>query len=149
MGNRPKLYNHLMQTRFFRLKLTLAAVALILAGVLPTEAAKHATPTQNEVFQVAAKAKIVVGTDRHASLADVKAGDHVSITYQQQDGVLVAYHISDDVPHKPRIPGSTPAPAKPIAPHPKKPSPYSHVRGIVESVDAQAGTLTLSYKAKP
>jgi len=135
-----------MNTSIFRFKLTLAAVALLLAGVVPGRAAKSVERT--EVFTVAAKTKIEVGTNHHATLAAISVGDHVSVTYNDESGSLVAHQVSDNVPHKPHVPTEPPANPKVPAPHAKKPSIYSHVRGVVKAINVAAGTLTVAYKGK-
>ncbi len=134
-----------MKTLSFRRNLALAVAALAVAGVLPAQAARLRIvhTYQTALFQTASTAKIAVGTNRSASLLDVNVGDHVSIAYDQENGAFVAHHISDGVPPKPRNPSVTPLPA---SHHRATASAYLHVRGIVQSVDAQAGTLTIAYR---
>jgi len=141
-----------MKTCFFQRQFVLVA-ALAMAGVLPAQAArfsKHQT-YRTAVFQTASTAKIAVGANRSASLLDVKVGDQISIAYDQENGALVAHHISDGVPPKPRTNLANPLPVAHVAhvAHHSATAPvYFHVRGVVQSVDAQNGSLTISYKAR-
>ena len=137
-----------MKTLFFRRQLFLAVVALAGAGVVPAQAARYSrTPVyRTAVFQTASTVKIAVGVNPSATLMDVRVGDHVSIAYDQENGALVAHHISDGVPPKPRTACVNPSPA---AHHHSTTAPvYSHVHGVVQSVDPQSGTVTIAYKAR-
>ena len=141
------------KTRFFRRQLLLAVAALLVAGVLPANAARFSKhPTyRTAVFQTASTAKIAVGTNHSATLLDVKVGDQISIAYDQENGALVAHHISDGVPPKPRTISTSPLPvahAAHTAHHSTVAPVYFRVRGVVQSVDAQSGTVTLTYKAR-
>jgi hypothetical protein len=59
---------------------------------------------------------------------------------------LVEHHVSDGLPHKPHNPNVNPVTS---THHSSKTSVvYEHIRGIVQSVDAQTGSLTIAYKPK-
>ena len=142
-----------MKTWFFRRQFILAVAALAVAGTLPAQAARSSKHPmyRTAVFQTASTAKIAVGTNRSATLLDVKIGDQVNIAYDQENGALVAHHISDGVPPKPRTTGANPLPvahAARVAHHSASAPVYFHVRGVVQSVDAQNGSLTITYKAR-
>jgi len=139
-----------MKTWFSRRHLLLAVAALAVAGVLPAQAARFSKHPayRTATFQTASAAKIAVGTNRSATLLDVKVGDQISITYDQENGALVAHHISDGVPPKPRPASANPLPTAHIAHHSAKATVYFHVRGVVQSVDAQNGSVTITYKAR-
>jgi Cu/Ag efflux protein CusF len=139
-----------MKTTSFRRQFILAVVALAMAGVVPAQAArisKHQA-YRSAVFQTASTAKIAVGTNRSATLLDVKVGDQVSIAYDQENGALVAHHISDGVPPKPRTASANPLPVTHVAHHSATAHVYFHVRGVVQSVDTQSGTVTIAYRAR-
>jgi len=123
----------------FRWQLPLLITGLILAGALPTQAAIHhrVSAAQVETFQVASNAHIAVGSNRSASLASVRVGDHVSIAYDSEKGTLVAHHISDGVPHNNSVSSTH---------HHAKTSSFAHIHGIVQSVNTKSGTLTIDYK---
>jgi len=123
----------------FRWQLPLLVVGLTLAGALPTQAAIHrrASVAQVATFQVASNARIAVGSNRSASLASVRVGDHVSIAYDLEKGTLVAHHISDGVPYNNSVSTTH---------HQTKASSFAHIHGIVQSVNTQSGTLTIDYK---
>ena len=86
---------------------------------------------------MASNAHIAVGSNRSASLANVRVGDHVSIAYDSEQGTLVAHHISDGVPHSNSVSSVH---------HHTKASSVAHIHGIVQSVNAQSGTLTIDYR---
>jgi hypothetical protein len=115
----------------------------VLATVQPTQAARirRSTAFQTDVFQVATNARIVVGTNRSAALGDLKVGDRVSLSYDRENGTLVAHHIADGVPPKPRNPSVHPAPK---TQHPHRTSSLAHVHGVLQSVDVQASITLLS-----
>jgi len=137
-----------MKTLFIRLQFILAVVAWAMIGVVPAQAARFSKNQvyRTAVFQTASTVKIAVGVNRSATLLDVKVGDHVSIAYDQENGALVAHHISDGVPPKPRTPGVNPLPA--AHQHSAAASAYFHVHGVIQSVDPQNGTVTIAYKAR-
>jgi hypothetical protein len=134
-----------MKTLFLRWQLILAVVALILAGVLPLQAVRLSKGQvyRTAVFQTTSTTRIAVGANTSASLLNLGVGDHVSIAYDQENGLLVAHHISDGVPPRPRNPG-----VNPVSHHPSTASIFAHLRGFVRSVNAQAGTLTVEYRLK-
>jgi hypothetical protein len=134
-----------MKNFLFRRPLFLAALAVILAGVMPAQAVRLGkSPVYRlAVFQTASTAKIAVGTNYSASLLNLTVGDRVSIAYDQENGVLVAHNINDGVPPKPRNPG-----ANSVSHHPSTASTLAHVHGIVEAVNAQAGTLSIAYRVR-
>ena len=139
-----------MKILFFRRQLILAIVAAAVAGVAPAQAArlsKHQV-YRTAVFQTASTAKIAVGTNRSATLLDVKVGDQVSIAYDQENGALVAHRLSDGVPPKPHTPGVNPLPVAHAAHHSATAPVYFHVHGVVQSVDAQTGSVTISYRTR-
>lgn len=124
----------------------MAILTLTLALALPTQAARVRLirGSQTETFKVATNAHIAVGTNRSASLGDLKIGDHVSIGYVQEEGARVARRISDGAPHKPHNPSATPPQNPPR--HPKT-SELLHAHGVVRAVDVQANTVTISHRA--
>jgi hypothetical protein len=52
---------------------------------------------KNEAFHVAPDAKIHVGENKSASLADLKIGTVIHIAYTEENGVRTAYRIADSV----------------------------------------------------
>ncbi|SPE52300.1 exported hypothetical protein [Verrucomicrobia bacterium] len=135
-----------MKTSFVRWQLPLALLALTFPLAAPAQASRlRVLPAlQTETFQVATNARIVVGTNRMASLADLKIGDHVSIGYLQENGAQVARRIADGVPHKPRNPGSTP----PQKTHTPGTQGLLHTHGVIRVVDVQAATLTIVHRLR-
>jgi hypothetical protein len=136
-----------MKTLLFRRPLALVIAALILAGVVPAQAVRFTKGLgyRMAVFQTSSATRIAVGTNNSASLLILSIGDQVSIAYDQENGALVARHISDGVPPKPRNLHATPL----FRPHHiATASTYAHIRGIVQSVDTQANTLTIAYRLK-
>jgi hypothetical protein len=129
-----------MNTSPFQLRTVLLAAVLGLGIAVPARAGTSATQTQT--FTVAAGAKIVVGTNKSATLGDIKPGDHVGLAYANVSGVLTASHIRDfganPVRHA-RTAGAK-KPATPAA------STALHAHGIVASVDVQAQTLTINER---
>lgn len=122
--------------------LTFAVASL----AVPAQAAhlRRVAVVQTETFRVASNAVIAVGANRHASLGDVKVGDRISVAYLDQGGTLMARHISDGVPHKPRTSESTPQ--KPQ--HHSSNSNLLHVHGVVNAVDPEAGTVTITHRRR-
>jgi hypothetical protein len=86
-----------------------------------------------------------VGTNHAAGLGDLKIGDRLSLSYDRENGTLVAHHIADGVPHKPRNPSVNPTPK---IQHPHRISSLAHVHGVLQSVNVQAGTITLNIKGR-
>jgi Cu/Ag efflux protein CusF len=132
--------------------LILAVSAFALAGALPAHAARYGRVYRplvaaTAVFQTSTTTKVAVGLNRSASLLDLKVGDRISVAYAVENGALVAHHISDGVPPKSSTPGLNPAPVAHTHAHATTPA-YAHVGGIVRSVDAQSGTLTIAYRAR-
>ena len=129
------------------IRLSMTVAAFVLATVQPTQAARvrRSTSFQTDVFQVATNARIVVGTNRSAALGNLKVGDRVSLGYDRENGTLVAHQIADGVPHKPRNPSVHPAPK---TQHPHRTSSVAHVHGIIQSVNVQAGTITITIKGR-
>ena len=136
-----------MKMRLFAIRLILTVAAFVLATVQPIQAAKikRSTAFQTDVFQVATNAAIVVGTNRMAVLGDLNVGDRVSLGYDKTNGTLVAHHIADGVPHKAHNSSANPAPK---TQHPHRTSSLAHVHGILQSVDVQAGTITITIKGR-
>ena len=122
-------------------------LTLACAAVLPVQAARfrRGAVFQNQVFQVASDARIVVGTNRTASLANVRIGDRVGISYAQENGVWVIHRLADGVPHNAPHPGTKPAPTQ--HPRPKAPALF-HAHGVVRGVDLQAGTLLIACRVR-
>jgi hypothetical protein len=122
----------------------IAALALAVAGSALAGPGKR--PAQTQTFNVAPDAKIVVGDNKKAGLADLKPGDHVAIAHSEDNGALVARRIRDlgPNPEKPQRPeGTNSVPQKP----PGNPdSNLKHARGMVENVDVPARTLTITTK---
>jgi Cu/Ag efflux protein CusF len=136
-----------MKTLFFRRQLIWVGVVLALAlgGVWPVQAARYGRnlPYRTAVFQTANTTRIAVGTNHSASLLNVRVGDEVSISYDQENGTLMAHHISDGVPPKPRNLSVNSA-----AHHLKTESTFAHLHGVVQAVDVQSGTVTLAYRVR-
>lgn len=139
-----------MKTFPFRPQILLAVAALILAGGMPAQAIriKQGLVYRTAVFQIASTTQIAVGTNRSASLLNLRVGDHVSIAFDQENGAWVARHISDDVPPKPHSAPTSVHPSSAAHHHSSIAPALAHIHGVVHSVDPQAGTLTLAYKAK-
>ncbi len=51
-------------------------------------------PFANKTFKVDSDTQIVISRMPEARLSDLKAGDQVDISYHEQDGALVATHIT-------------------------------------------------------
>ena len=136
-----------MKTPLHIIRLSMTVAALVLATVQPTQAtrSRRSPAVQTEVFQVVSNARIVVGTNHSAGLGDLKIGDRVSLSYDRKDGTLMAHHIADGVPPKPRKPSVNPAPQ---TQHPRQASSLAHVHGVLQSVDVQAGTITITIKGR-
>jgi hypothetical protein len=124
----------------------LVATILLLAVILPAQAARYRR-YQTAAFQLSDTAQIAVGSNQSASLLDLRRGEHVSVVYDQENGALVAHRITAAVSHNP----------KPLASGSKSAghhqtgstqSSYWSVHGVVESVNPQAGTLTIAYKSE-
>jgi Cu/Ag efflux protein CusF len=103
------------------------------------------TAAQTETFSVASDVKIAVGSNHSASLGDLKPGDQVSIGYAQEHGARVAHHIADGVTHNASKPGKSSAPKTQTH---TGTSALTHAHGIVQSVDLQAGTMTIAHKRR-
>jgi Cu/Ag efflux protein CusF len=136
-----------MKTLPIRPRPIVAFLALTLALALPVQAARliRTRAYQTETFQVATNAHIAVGDNRKASLEDLKVGDHVSIGYVEENDAKLARRISDGVPHKPPTPGATPS-QKPN--HHPAASALLHAHGVIQSVDLDASTVTISHRAR-
>lgn len=129
-------------------KSSLALLALSAMLVCPAHAAhlRRVALVQTETFRVAGNTAIVVGTNRKAALGDIKAGDRVAIAYLEENGGKVARRISDGVPLKPKAENPE---AKQTTPHHHAANPnLLHVHGIVQAVNTEAGTLTLSHRPR-
>ena len=139
-----------MKTPSFRWQLTLAAMVLAMTVVQPAGAARLKTGSvaRVAVFQVASTTKIVVGTDRAATLQNLNVGDRVSIAYDQENGALVAHHIADGVEHNAKRTGNLSTTTPSAEHHHTGTSTYKHTHGTVRSVDVQDGTLTIVYEEK-
>jgi hypothetical protein len=119
-------------------KLALAVMVAVMAVVSAQAAIRT---TRQAVFQTVSTTKIVYGTNRSASLANLNIGDRVNIAYDQENGSLVAHHIADGVPQHVRGKVRVSYHRRTAS----SPSTLWHVRGIIQSVDTQAGTLTIAY----
>ena len=128
-----------MNTSLFQLKTALLAALLGVAVAVP---ARAGAVTQTQTFTVAAGAKIVVGTNKSATLGNINPGDHVGIAYTDVIGVLTASHIRDFGPNPVRHP-RTAGVKKPAT---QTASSLLHAHGIVGSVDVQAQTLTITER---
>jgi Cu/Ag efflux protein CusF len=134
-----------MNTHKFHAGLALTIAALTVAATLSSPAAGLKTvPTQTQTFQVADNAKIIVGTDKSASLSDLKIGDRVGIAYSQTNGVSIAHRIADGVPHKPHQNTTAGKPAQTTSHHAT--NGLEHAHGIIQSVDTNARTVTITEK---
>lgn len=128
----------------------LLVAALILAGAAPAQAVRFAKTQifyRTAVFQTTATTKVAVNANPSASLADLRTGDHVTIAFDQENGVLVAHHVADNVPPKPLNPS-----VQTVVHHHSHHaavSTFAHVHGIVTGVNAQAGTLAVAYRVRP
>jgi Cu/Ag efflux protein CusF len=136
-----------MKRSLFPHWLTLVLLASLIALALPVLAARSrkSPAISTDTLHVAPNAAIVVGTNHRASLSDLKVGDRVGLVYAQENGSWVIHRISDGVPHKPHNPG---------VPHPPKAHQHAgtsgllHVHGVIQGVNLQANTLTISHGAK-
>jgi Cu/Ag efflux protein CusF len=121
-----------------------AAIILLLALVWPAQAARyrHYSNYQTATFQVSDTTQVAVGSNEPASLLGLRRGEHVSVVYDQENGLLVAHRITSAVSHNP----------KPLETHAKSTghhqADYWSVHGVIESVNPQAGTLTIAYKSE-
>jgi Cu/Ag efflux protein CusF len=143
-----------MKTMLFRWQPLLAVITVTLVLALPVEAARlrhhSAVPrrlpaVQTETFSVASDVKIAVGSSHSASLSDLRIGDQVSIGYIQENGARVARHIADGVTPNASNPGKSSVPKTQT--HAGMPA-LTHAHGVVQSVDIQAGTLTIAHKRR-
>lgn len=89
---------------------------------------------KNEVFHVAPDAKIHVGDNKNATLADLKTGTVIHVAYTEENGVRTANRIADAVPKTgdKHVANSEPA-------HKGE----KHLHGVLESVDSAANTLVV------
>lgn len=87
---------------------------------------------RNEEFSVAPDAKIHVGDNKNATLADLKAGTVVHIAFTEEKGARTAHHISDMAPK--------PTEAK-EGEKPKVHNGEKHMHGVLESVNVAASTI--------
>jgi hypothetical protein len=134
-----------MKLTLFPLRLFLVLTVVLLAICLPAQAAKQKRTTKTETltFQVATNARIAVGTNRSATLSDLKIGDHVVVAYEQENGALVARRIGDDIQQK--SPASKNQKENQRR-HRRGTQNLLHARGVLESVDSRAGTLTIAVR---
>ena len=108
--------------------------ALALLPLLAAQAKDKPVPVST-IFTTDASTKIRVGDNKAATLADIKAGDKVHITYHDNAGTHVADHVA--------VTGEKKA-EKPAGAEPKKHEPKPgelHAGGVVTAVDAT--TLTV------
>jgi hypothetical protein len=132
---------------------TLIIAALSLTAALSTYAGGKQTAATNSVtYKVASDAKIVVGENKSATLAEVKPGDHVGLAYSEVNGIKLAHHIRDlratpDKSQKPDDKASKPIKAEANG-EAKPETTLKHVRGIVESVEPQNATITLTERLR-
>jgi Cu/Ag efflux protein CusF len=136
-----------MNTSLLRIKPAWIVAALTLAAVVSALAAPNKHAPQPQTFKVAADAKIIVGDNRKATLADLKAGETVNIAYTEENGAMVAHRIRDlelNPEKTPKPEGTNSVPKKPGG---NADDTSKHARGIVEKVDVQAGTITILGKA--
>jgi Cu/Ag efflux protein CusF len=136
-----------MKTPLGRSQILLALLTVTLALALPVQAARwrRLPGFQTETFLVSPKTMIAVGTQRAASLGNLRLGDRVSIGYVQENGVLVARRIADGVPHKVASPGSNPSPKTHHSPVTQA---LLHAHGVVRAIDVQAGTVTIVHRLR-
>jgi len=128
----------LFQTRTFSL-----AGVLLLAVTLSAQAGgKGKHPAETQTFTIPAGTKISVVGNKSATLADLNAGDHVSIAYTQTNGVLTATQIRDAGPNPVKHLKNT----KPTTTPRKHVATGLHAHGVVASVDASNLTLTITEK---
>jgi hypothetical protein len=130
MLKRPSRWN------LFTLRTTLVLAALFSAiSIHPSRAGEHPGGITTNTYQVAPDAHIAVGRDRAATLADVKVGDEVRISYAMENGGLVVHRISDGAPersHTKTIPKNH----------------LAHAHGVVQSISLDDGTITITTRAK-
>ena len=131
-----------MKTPMLRCSSALALLTLAFALALPVQAARvrRSGAPRMETFQTASNTKVVVGTNHAASLANLKVGDRVSISYVQNSGGRLARRITDGVPHKSHTPAKHPAK------HPAKTPGLLHAHGVIRAINLQAGTVTIAHK---
>ena len=104
---------------------------------------RHHAAVQTETFSVAKDARIAIGSNRSASLGDVRIGDTINISYVQENGALVARHIADGVQHT-AVHSAKNSEIK--AQHQTGTTALSHAHGVVRAVDVSAGTITIARK---
>lgn len=116
------------------------------AGKSTGKAKHHAKGKKQagETFAVGPNTKIRIPGNKHATLADLAVGELVRISYGGGTGGLVADRIKLVVPHPPT---AKPAQHKAHKAHAAKPAEL-HARGVIQSINAAQGTLTITKAAK-
>ncbi|HVM48309.1 MAG TPA: hypothetical protein VMU04_09795 [Candidatus Acidoferrum sp.] len=115
----------------------------LLALALPAAAAhgRRIAALRMETFHLASTTRITVGTNHSSSLGDLKVGDHISVSYIQENGMDVAQRIGDGVPHKAHTAGAT------SGSHHHATTPgLMHMHGVVRALDLQGGTFTITHR---
>ncbi len=129
----------------------LVTVAVLLWGPTATDAARvrvHHNPglhraevRQNgEVFQVATDVRVQVPGNKHATLADLKAGERVQVAYLSSGNARVAHRIKVIVPHPPKANAEKKQHSETAHTGPQ----YQHASGILRSIDPARGMIALS-----
>jgi hypothetical protein len=90
-------------------------------------------------FTIASNAKIILGTNKNASLNELAVGEVAHISYTIENGVWLAHKVVVNPVHHqhPNSPGTG-------HPHPAKTSEL-HAHGKITAYDASAGTISIRF----
>ncbi len=115
----------------------LASVALTLGTAIAAQ-----NPPISMTFRTAADCKIMLAADRAGSLADLKAGDRIRITYHNDGAAAVADRIRLILePQGAGKDGDARGPGR-------KPDARPSLHGMVTAVDRKAGLVTVVVHQK-
>ena len=113
-------------------------------ATLPAKDKSEAAQTKDKhvpvstTFTTDANTKVRVGDNKSATLADIKVGAKVHVTYHSDNGTLIADHIAEVVEPKPANPPASGEHKK----HEPKPGEM-HAGGIVTVVAANSLTVNV------
>ncbi len=93
-------------------------------------------------FKLAANVKIHAANDSTARLADLRIGERVAISYQDNNGILIAEKIHEVV-----LPNADDGTGKTETPVPKaKADTDLHAHGVITAIDSSAQTFTADIR---
>ena len=132
----------------FSLAIMLAVPGMALAGgnnamklagtsVQVKKSGKHHA---GETFRIASNCKIHTPSSKHGTVADLKIGDKVRISYLDQGGTKVAGRISVKGKHA-KGEKKKGAPKQGGTKHGGKKKEYQHAKGTITSIDASTITI--------